>query len=448
MQVTETLNDGLARELTVVVPKGDLASKLEEKLLGMKDKVKINGFREGKVPVSHIKKVHGKQVMAEIVNEIINSKSGEVLQERDEKPAQQPEISMTEDEKEAEAILAGEKDFEFKMSYEVVPEINAPELEKLKIERPITDVSDKEIDEQVEQIAESARKYEEKSGKAADKDQITMDYLGKLNGEPFDGGKDEDALLVIGSKRFIPGFEEQLIGLKAGDNKVIKLSFPEDYQAEHLAGKEVEFDVTIKKVEKPIKIALDDELAKQLGMETIDKLREAVKGQIESQNGSYTRAKVKRQVLDTLDKKVKMELPKKMVEAEFNNIWTQMTAELERAGSTFEKEDTTEAKAKKEYQKLAERRVRLGLLLAQIGEVAEIEVSEEELQKAVYDQVRQYPGQEQQIFDYFRQNPDAVAGLRAPIYEEKVVDFIMTKADVKDVKVSREELMKPDEELA
>lgn len=448
MQVTETLNEGLARELTVVVPKGDLSSKLDAKLEDMKGKVKINGFREGKVPMSHVKKMYGKQAMAEIVNEIINKTSGEVLKEREEKPAQQPEISMTEDEKEADKILAGNSDFEFKMTYEVVPEITVPNLEKLKIERPVTDVSDEEINEQVEKIAESARKYEEKKGKAADKDQITMDYLGKLDGEPFDGGKDEDALLVIGSNRFIPGFEEQLVGLKAGDNKVIKLSFPEDYQAENLAGKEVEFDVTIKLVEKPAKLELDDELAKQLGMESMEKLREAIKGQVESQNGSYTRAKVKRQILDTLDKEVKMELPTKMVEVEFKNIWQQMTAELERAKSSFEKEDTTEEEAKKEYQKLAERRVRLGLLLAQIGETAEVEISEEEMQKAVYDQVRQYPGQEQQIFEYFQKNPEAVAGLRAPLYEEKVVEFIMTKADITDKTVSREELMKQDEELA
>lgn len=446
MQVSETLNDGLARELTVVVPKKDLAGKLDAKLESMKGQVKINGFRQGKVPLAHLKKVYGKQAMAEIVNEIIGTKSGEVLKEREEKAAQQPEISMTEDEAEANEILSGNKDFEFKMSYEVVPEINVPNLEKLKVERPVTDVSDKEVDEQVEQVAESARTYEEKKGKAADKDRVTMDYLGKVDGEAFDGGKDEGAQLVLGSNRFIPGFEEQLIGLKEGDEKTVKVKFPDEYQAEHLAGKDAEFDVKIHKVEKPAKLEINDELAKQLGMESADKLREAVKSQIESQNGSFTRAKVKRQILDALDKQVKMELPKKMVEAEFNNIWAQMNSELERAGRTFKDEDTTEAKAKKEYQGLAERRVRLGLLLAEIGEKAEIEVSEEELQKAMYDQVRQYPGQEQQIFDYFRENPDAVAALRAPIYEEKVVEFIMTKADITDKTVSREELMKQDEE--
>ncbi len=446
MQVTETHNDGLERELKVVVPKDDLAAKLAERLEDMKGKVRIDGFRQGKVPVSHIKKLYGKQIMAEIVNDMVSNRSGEVLKERNEKAAQQPEISMTEDEKEAEEILAGNADFEFKISYEVMPEITVPDLATLKIERPVVDVSDKEVDEQVMQIAENARQYEEKKGKAADKDRVTIDYLGKVDGEPFDGGKDEDAQLVLGSNRFIPGFEEQLIGFKAGDEKTIKVKFPDEYPAENLKGKDAEFDIVVKKVEKPAAIEINDELAKQLGVESADKLREAVKGQIESMNGTYTRAKVKRQVLDQMDEKTKMELPKKMVAAEFDNIWQQMTAELERAGKTFEDEETTEEKAREEYQKLAERRVRLGLTLAKIGEEAKIEISEDEMQKAIFDQVRQYPGQEQQVFDYFRENPEAVAGLRAPLYEEKVVDHIMGVADVKDKKVSREELMKEEDE--
>lgn len=446
MQVTETVNKGLERELQVVVPKEDLAGKLAARLEDMKGKVRIDGFRQGKVPVSHIKKLYGKQLMAEIVNEVINTRSGEVLKERDEKAAQQPEISMTEDEKLADEILSGNADFEFKIAYEVMPEINIPDLSKLKIERPVADVSDAEIEEQVLQVAESARSYEEKKGKAADGDRVTMDYLGKVDGEAFDGGKDEDAQLVIGSKRFIPGFEEKLIGLKAGDEKTIDVTFPDDYPAEHLAGKKAEFDINVKKVEKPAKLEVNDELAKQLGVESAEKLREAIKSQIESRNGSYTRAKVKRQVLDQMDEQTKMELPQKMVNAEFDNIWKQMTGELERAGKTFEDEDTTEEEARAEYQKLAERRVRLGLTLAKIGEEAKVEVTEDELQKAIFDQVRQYPGQEQQVFDYFRDNPDAVAGLRAPIFEEKVVDHIVGQANVTDKTVSSEELMKEDEE--
>ena len=227
MQVTETVNEGLERELKVVVPKGDLATQLAARLEDMKGKVRIDGFRQGKVPVSHIKKLYGKQIMAEIVNDMVNNRSGEVLKERNEKAAQQPEIKMTEDEKEAESILAGDADFEFNISYEVMPEINVPDLSKLKIERPVADVSDKEVEEQVEQIAENARQYEEKKGKAADKDRVTIDYLGKVDGEPFDGGKDEDAQLVLGSNRFIPGFEEQLAGFKAWSAKVTMRSMAE-----------------------------------------------------------------------------------------------------------------------------------------------------------------------------------------------------------------------------
>jgi len=446
MQVTETLNEGLKRELKIVVDKSDMDSQVTARLEEMKPQLKLNGFRQGKVPMPHLRKMYGKQAMAEIVNEYISKRTGEVLKDREERPAQQPEISMTEDEKEADEILTGKKDFEFSMSYEVIPEINAPELEKLKITRPVAEVSDKEIDEQIEKIAESSRPYEEKKGKAAKNDRITMNYLGKIDGEPFEGGADNDAKLVLGSGMFIPGFEDQLIGKKSGDETVVKVSFPDEYQASHLAGKEAEFDVTVSLVEKPGDLEINDELASNLGLENVEKLREAVRGQMEGQFASFTRAKVKRQILDVLDEKTKMQLPEKMVEQEFNNIWTQVTEELKRAGKTFEDEDTTEDKAKKEYQELAERRVRLGLVLADIGEKADVQISEEEIQQAVFKQVQQYPGQEQEVLNYFREHPDAVAGLRAPLYEDKVVDFIIEKADVTDETVSQEELMKEEED--
>lgn len=446
MQVTETLNEGLKRELKIVVDKTEMDAQVTLRLEQMKSQVSLKGFRQGKVPMSHLRKVYGKQAMAELVNEYISKRTGEVLKERSERAAQQPEISMTEDEKEAEAILSGKQDFEFSMSYEVVPEINVPELEKLEIERPVAEVADKEVDERIEQIAESSRPYEEKKGKAADKDRVTMNYLGKVDGEPFDGGADDDAKLVLGSGMFIPGFEEQLTGVKAGDEKTIKVTFPEEYQATHLAGKEAEFDIKVTLVEKPGKLELNDELATNLGLESLEKLREAVRGQIEGQYTSHTRARVKRQVLDLLDEQTKMELPQKMVEQEFNNIWSQVTTELERAGKTFADEDTTEDKAKEEYRTLAERRVRLGLVLASIGEKAEVEVSEDEMQRAVFQQVQQYPGQEQEVLNYFREHPDAVAGLRAPIYEDKVIDFIVEKAKVTDKTVPADELVKSDED--
>ncbi len=445
MQVTETLNEGLKREIAVMIPAKDMMAKRDEKLTDIKDKVKINGFRAGKVPMSHVAKLYGKSAMGDIVNETIEEQAKSLLAERKEKAAQQPSISMTEDEAEAEEILAGKKDFEFKISYEVIPPFEITDFKKLKVERPVVEVSDEEIMEQVERIADGNRPYETKKGAAADKDRVTMDYLGKIDGEPFEGGADEGANLILGSNTFIPGFEDQLIGAKAGDEKEVKVSFPEEYGAAHLAGKEAVFDVTVHEVAKPGKVEINDELAKTLGLDDLDKLKEVIRGQVESQYGTQTRQKVKRQLLDQLDETHKFELPGGMVEQEFNNIWQQITNDLEQAGKSFEDEDTTEEKAREDYQKLAERRVRLGLVLAEIGEKAEIEVTEQELQQALYTQVQQYPGQEKEVYEFFRSNPDAVGSLRAPIFEEKVVDHILEAATVKDKTVTKEELMKEDE---
>jgi trigger factor len=338
------------------------------------------------------------------------------------------------------AILAGTRDFEFTMSYEVLPAISLPDVSGLEIERPIAEVTAEEIDVQVQEVAESVRPWEEKSGAAALKDRVTIDYQGKIAGEPFDGGADKGAQLVLGSGRFIPGFEEKLVGLKAGDARTIDIAFPAAYPAANLAGKDATFDIVVHKVEKPGKLEITDEVAKQLGIESAERLRNTVRDQIEARYRSFSRARVKRQVLDKLDELTAMELPRKMVAAEFDNIWSQVETELKRSGKTFADEDTTEEKARAEYQKLAERRVRLGLLLAHMGEVEKIQVTEDELQKAVYDQVRRFPGQEQQVFDYFRKHPDAVAGLRAPIYEDKVIDLILTRAKVTDKNVGKDEL--------
>ncbi|TDH39204.1 trigger factor [Pseudohoeflea suaedae] len=446
MQVTETLSEGLKRELKVVVPAKDMESQMNEKLADAKDKVRINGFRPGKVPVSHLKKVYGRSIMADLVNETIQKKPTEILSERGEKAATTPEISMTEDEKEAEAILAGNADFEFTMAYEVIPAFEVSDISKIKITREVVDVPDAEIEEQVIRVAESARSFETKKGKAADGDKVTIDYLGKLDGEPFDGGADQDADLVIGSNRFIPGFEEQLVGLKAGDEKVITVTFPAEYQAAHLAGKEATFDITVKEVAAPGELEINDELAKKLGVESADKLREIVRGQIESQYGQMTRQKLKRQILDALDAGHQFESPSKLVDAEFENIWRQINQELTDNGKTFEDEGTTEEAAREDYRKLAERRVRLGLVLSRIGEQAGVEVSDDELNRALYNQVRQFPGQEQQIYEYFQKTPGAVASLRAPIFEEKTIDHMLTVLDVTDKKVSKEELMAEEED--
>lgn len=447
MQVTETLNSGLKREIKVVVPAGDMEAKLLARLSDAKDKVRINGFRPGKVPVQHLRKVYGKSFMAEVVNEILNDSTRSIISGRGEKAAMQPEIVMTEDEKEAEKILAGGSDFEFKLNYEVIPPIEIKDFADIKVMRPVYDVPESEIDEQVKRVAESARTYEPKDGKAAEGDRVTIDYVGKIDGEAFSGGAGNDQPLVLGSKEFIPGFEDQLVGAKAGDEKQVTVTFPENYQAAHLAGKEATFDVTVKEVAKPGALEINDETAKNLGLESLERLREVVKGQIENQFGSMTRQKVKRQLLDQLDAAYEFEAPSKLVEAEFNNIWNQVNRDLQAAGRTFADEETTEEEARAEYTRLAERRVRLGLVLAEIGEKAGVAVTDEELQRGLFEQIRRFPGdQQQEVYEFYRSNPDALNTLRAPMFEEKVVDHLLGQIAVTDKKVSKDELMAEDDE--
>lgn len=444
MQVIETLAEGLKRELKVVIPAKDMEARMNERLAETKDKVRINGFRPGKVPFAHLKKMYGKSIMAELVNELVREKPTEILSERGEKSATQPEIAMTENEAEADKILSAQADFEFTLAYEIIPAIELKDVSGIKVTREVVDIDEAEVTEQILKIAENARTYETKKGKAANGDRVTIDYLGKVDGEAFDGGKDEDAELVLGSNRFIPGFEEQLVGLKAGDEKVITVTFPAEYPAANLAGKEATFDITVKDVAAAAEVEINDDLATKLGLESADKLKEVVRGQIESQYGSMTRQKVKRQILDQLDELYQFDTPQRLVDAEFDNIWRQINTDLEQAGKTFADEDTTEEEARGEYRKLAERRVRLGLVLSEIGEKAGVTVTDEEMQRSLFEQLRQFPGQEKQIIDYFQKTPGAAASLRAPIFEEKVVDHLLSEVKVTDKTVSKEELLADD----
>lgn len=449
MQVTETVNSGLKRQIKVTVPASDLEARLQTRLYEAKDKVKLNGFRPGKVPVQHLRKMYGRSFMAELVNEILSDSTRSIIQERGEKPAMQPEISMTEDEQEAEKVLEGKADFEFSLDYEVIPPIEIKDMSGIEITRQVYEVPAEEVEDQVKRIADSARSYETKKGKAEKGDRVTIDYIGRIDGEAFEGGAAEDSHLVLGSYQFIEGFEDQLIGASAGDDREVKVTFPEEYAAAHLAGREAVFEVKVKEVAAPGELEITDELAQQLGVESADKLREIVRGQIEGQFGSVTRQKTKRQLLDALDEAYKFEAPSKLVEAEFQNIWTQVTRDLEQAGRSFEDEDTTEEEARAEYQRLAERRVRLGLVLAEIGEKAGVEVTDDEMQRALIETIRRYPqNQQQQVYEHFRNNPGALANIRAPLFEEKVVDHLMTEVKVTDQKVSRDELMADDEDEA
>ncbi|SNZ07961.1 trigger factor [Cohaesibacter gelatinilyticus] len=440
MQVTETLSEGLKRELNVVVPASDLEARLVSKIEEIKGQIQINGFRPGKVPASHVRKLHGKALMGDIVQELIGETTRTSLEERSEKAAMQPQYKLTEDQDEADKIMDAKADLVFDIVYEILPAIEVADVSGVEIERPVVEVEEAEIEERLNMIAEGSRPFETKEGAAEDKDRVQMSYLGKVDGEPFEGGADENAQLVLGSGQFIPGFEDQLIGCKAGDEKTIKVTFPADYGAEHLAGKDAEFDVVVKEIQAPGELEMDDEFASKLGLESMEKLKEVVKDQITSQYGSMTRQRVKRQLLDKMDELHKFDVPPTLLEQEFNNIWQQVTAEMNENSKTFEDEDTTEEKAKEEYQTIAERRVRLGLVLSEIGEKNEIQVSDEEVQRGIMSRAQQFPGQERQVFEYYTQNAEALASIRAPIFEEKVVDYLLELVKVEDKTVSKEEL--------
>ncbi len=446
MQVTETLSEGLKRELKVVIGSDELNERLKTKLDDLKDKVKLPGFRPGKVPVSHLKKVYGRSVMSEVVEQAVSETTSKALSDRNERPAFQPDIKLPEDQGTVEKVVAGDHDLEFTMSFEVLPKIELADLKQIKLERPHAEVTDKEVDQALDRICQANVVYEAKDGAGEDGDQLTMDFLGKIDGEPFGGGKGEDVNIVLGRGGFIPGFEDGLKGLKAGDEKTIKATFPENYQAAHLAGKEAEFDVTVKEVAAPHKPEADDELAKTLGLESLTKLKDVVREQISKDYGQASRQKAKRALLDALNEAHRFDLPESLVKNEFDSIWKDVTGQLERSEKTFEDEGTTEEKARQEYQEMAERRVRLGLVLSEIGTSNEISVTDEEVRRAVMQRAQQFPGQERQVVNYFTNNPDAQLELRMPIFEDKVVDFALELADVTDKEVTPEELFAPDED--
>jgi trigger factor len=447
MQVTETLSEGLKHEFRVVVPAAELDTKLNERLDALKGQIRINGFRPGKVPVSHLKRVYGRAAMAEVIEATVREANSQIVGERGFKLAADPKITMPEEHDAIEQLIAGKTDLDYKVAVEVVPPIALADFKQIKLTRLTSDVTDAEIDEALARIAEQNKPYVPKpeGGKAESGDRVVISFAGTINGEAFEGGSGDDTPVLIGSNSFIPGFEDQLIGIAAGETRTLKVTFPAHYMNEALAGKDAEFTVTAKSLSAPGAVTVDDEFAKSLGLESLDKLREAVKDRLAREHASMSRQKIKRQLLDALDKLHKFEPPPTLVQEEFDRVWKSVLQELENERKTFADENTTEEKAKAEYQAIAERRVRLGLVLAEIGEKNNITVSDDELNRAVMEQVRQFPGQERRVYDYYRQNPQAVAGLRAPIFEEKVVDFLLELAEVTDNKVAREELYKEDE---
>jgi trigger factor len=446
MQVVQNTTEGLSRVITVTVPATELNAKLDAKLAEMAPKMKLKGFRPGKVPASHVKKTFGRDMMGEIVNDAINESSQAALDEIKVRPAAPAEMKLTSD---MDKVLAGSDDLAYEMALEVMPEFTPVDPKTLKLNRPVYEAGDADLEEAMKELAGQAKSYEDKKGKAvkaADGDQLTIDFLGKLDGEPFEGGTAEDADLVIGSNRFIPGFEEQLKGAKVGDEKTIEVTFPADYQAANLAGKLATFDVKVKAIKAEAETRVDDEFAKRIGLESLDKLKELLGQNLNQQYAGAARFKLKRALLDELDKKHSFELPPKMVEAEFDGIWKQVEADKEAGNLPPEDVKKSEKKLKEEYRKIAERRVRLGLVLAEIGRSNNVGVTDQELNQAIMQEARNYPGQERAVLDFYRQNPNAAAQMRAPIYEEKVCDLIFTMAKVTDTPITKEELLKDEDE--
>jgi trigger factor len=447
MQVTETLAEGLKHEFKISVPASDLDAKADAKLVDLKDKVKLNGFRPGKVPVSHLKKVYGRSVMAETIDQTIRDTNTQIFTDRGFKLATEPKITMPTEQKEVEELLAGKTDLTYTVAIEVVPTIQLADFKSFSVEKPVVDVTEAEVDEAIKRIAEQNRPYAAKAegAKAENGDKVTISFKGSIDGVPFDGGSGEGIAVVIGAGQFIPGFEEQLVGIGSGETRTLKVTFPKNYASEKLAGQPAEFETTATLIEAPGETEINDEFAKTLGLESLDKLKEAARERLVAEFAGATRQRVKRALLDRLDDSHKFEAPPSLVGEEFNLMWNSIKAEMESSGKTFADENTTEEAAKEEYQKIADRRVRLGLVLSEIGEKNKITVTDDEVSRAVIERARQMPGREKEVWDYYRSNANALAQLRAPIYEDKVVDFILELANVTEKKVSREDLFKDDD---
>jgi len=449
MQVTETVSDGLKRELKVTIARPEIEEKVDARLQEMKQRANIKGFRPGKVPVEHLRRLYGRSITTEVLQQTISETSQQALAEREERPAQQPQINLPEDSEDVENVISGDADLEYTMSFEVIPDMELTDLSKLNLEKEVAEVDEEDVEKSVQQLLESSATYEPKDGPAEDGDQVKVDFVGKIDGEPFEGGAAEDIAVVIGKNQFIPGFEEGLVGARSGEERVVEVTFPQEYGAEHLAGKDAQFDVTVKEIGAPKLPEADDEFAKTMGFESMDKLRDAIRDKLSKELEQASRTKLKRQLLDALEESHGFELPASLVEQEFNELWQQTTQQMERSGQTFEEGETTEEQERERSRKLAERRVRLGLVLAEIGQRNNIEVTDEEMKRAMMDQARQYPGQEQQVIEYFQQNPNSLMELRGPIFEEKVVDYALAMANVTEKPVSKDELFSmPDEEAA
>jgi len=445
MQIIEKSGEGLSRVYGVTVPAADLTEKLEARIAEITPTLKIKGFRPGKVPTAHVRRLYGKALMGEVVEQTLSETTQKVIADNNLRPAGEPDLKPEGD---LAQVIEGKADLAYELALDLLPEFNPVDAATLELKRPVYEPADAEVDEAVSELAKQNRTYEPRTGKtvkAKDGDMVVIDFVGKLDGEAFAGGTAEDAELVLGSGQFIPGFEEQLVGAKPDSAVEVKVTFPENYQAANLAGKEAVFEVKVKEVKAPAETAVDDAFAERLGIENLEKLRELIKSNLSEQFARASRFKIKRALLDQLDTRHDFPLPPKMVEAEFGAIWSQVQQDKQNGSLPEDDAAKSDEDLQADYRKIAERRVRLGLVLAEIGRTNNVQVTEQELAEAMRQEAMRYGPQAQQVFDLFRQNPNAQAQLRAPIFEDKVVDLILSKAKVEDEAVSKEDLLKEDD---
>ena len=445
MQIVEKSGEGLSRVYGVTVPQKDLSERLEARIKEIAPTLNVKGFRPGKVPPAHVRRLYGKALMSEVVQQTLTETTQKVLDDNNIRPAGDPDLKAEGD---IEAVMDGKADLAYEISLDIMPDFQPVEAETLSLSKPVYTPTAKEVDEAVADLAKQNRTYEPRTGKtvkAKDGDQLVIDFVGRVDGEAFEGGTAEDVPLVLGSGQFIPGFEEQLVGARPDSDVTVKVTFPADYQAANLAGKDAEFETKVKEVRAPVEGAADDALAERLGLENLEKLKELVKGNLDEQDAGAARFKLKRALVDQLDEKHDFPLPPKMVDAEFAAIWQQVQQDKEAGQLPEDDAKKTDEQLEKEYRKIAERRVRLGLVLAEIGRANNVQVTEQELAEAIRREAIKYGPQAQQVFNLLRENQNAQAQLRAPIFEDKVVDLIVSKAKVKDKKVSKDELMKEDD---
>jgi trigger factor len=445
MQIVEKSGEGLSRVYGVTVPASELATRLETRIAEVAPQMNVKGFRPGKVPAAHVRRLYGKGLMGEVIEQTLNETTQKILDDNKLRPAGQPDLKPTSD---MDKVIAGGEDLAFELAVEIMPEFEPIDPSTIELVKPVYQIEDSEVEEALAELAKQARTYEPRKGKslkAKDGDQLLIDFVGTIDGVAFAGGTANDAELVLGSGQFIPGFEEQLVGAKPEDVVTVKVKFPEDYQAAELAGKDAEFATTVKEVRAPVDAEADDELAKRLGLADLTALKDLMKSNLEGRYTNSSRFKLKRALLDVLDSKHDFALPPRMVEAEFAGIWQQVQADKTQGGLPPEDEGKTEEQLQDEYKKIAERRVRLGLVLAEIGRKNDVVVTDQELNEAIVREARQYGAQAQQVFDMYRQRADLQASLRAPIYEDKVVDLIFGKAKIEEKAVSKEELLEEDD---